>query len=109
MFLNHQLLVEKEKVDREVITVIEKSNLTNIEREQVLQAMKGIDKNQNSMLKSEEANKLYEKMKQQHKQGIVYSFDKTFLMGSVIFTLALICNVVDMYVSRKKGTISLIG
>lgn len=48
-------------------------------------------------------------MKQQYKQGIVYSFDKTFLMGSVIFTLALICNVVGMYVSRKKGTISLIG
>lgn len=109
MFLNHQLLVEKEKVNGEVMTVIEKSNLTNIEREQVLQVMKGTDKNQNSMLKSEEANKLYEKMKQQHKQGIAYSFDKTFFMGSVIFTLALICNVVGMYVSRRKGTISLNG
>ncbi|HHP1116576.1 MFS transporter [Bacillus cereus group sp. MYBK163-2] len=100
MFLNHQLLVEKEKINREVVTVIKKSDLSNLEREKVLQA---INKKQQIVLKTDEESKIYKQLKEKYKQGIIRSYNEVFLMGSIIFFIAFAFNIGRVIISKKRS------
>ncbi|MED1599266.1 MULTISPECIES: DHA2 family efflux MFS transporter permease subunit [Bacillus] len=104
VLLNQQLLNEKEKVNQQAITMIQKSNQTNLEKKQILQAIQSVDKQERVIVESKEGNELYEQMRWKYKHAVIRSFNQTFLIGAFIFLLALICNVVEIYMNRKRGS-----
>lgn len=102
VILNHQLSDEKEKVNQQIITMIQKSNQTDLEKEKLLQAIQTIDKQERVIIESKVGNEFYEQVKWKYKHAVIRSFNQTFLIGSFIFLLALICNVVEIYMNRKR-------
>ncbi|MFC9415130.1 MFS transporter [Bacillus mobilis] len=98
MFLNHQLLVEKEKINKEVVTMIKNSDLSNLEKVQVVQA---INKKQQIDLKTDEEGKIYKQLNAEFKKGIIRSYNLAFLIGATIFCLALIFNIVRFLIDKK--------
>ncbi|CJI94141.1 Uncharacterised protein [Streptococcus pneumoniae] len=82
------------------MTVIKKSDLSNLEREKVLQA---INKKQQIVLKTDEESKIYKQLKEKYKQGIIRSYNEVFLMGSIIFFIAFAFNIGRVIISKKRS------
>lgn len=69
-----------------------------------MQAIQSVDKQERVIVESKEGNELYEQMRWKYKHAVIRSFNQTFLIGAFIFLLALICNVVEIYMNRKRGS-----
>lgn len=74
--------------------------MSNLEREQVLQA---INKKQQIVLKTDEENKIYKQLKEKYKQGIIRSYNLVFLMGSTIFFIAFAFSIGRVIISKKRN------
>ncbi len=76
--------------------------MSNLEREQVLQA---INKKQQIVLKTDEEAKIYKQLKEKYKQGIIRSYNLVFLMGSIIFFIPFTFNIGRVIINKKRSKI----
>ncbi|MEH6851017.1 MULTISPECIES: MFS transporter [Bacillus] len=102
VILNHQLSIEKEKVNKEAEKIIYESNQTSLQKEKMIQELKLITSQQSVMKDASENNKFYKQIQVKYKHAVMNSFNQTFQIGGIIFLFALLSLVIEMYMKRRE-------